>query len=74
MSYFFRKLGKMLQNLSSASFMIGALRVRISSMTDSNITLDKTVTLFSIKKVDIFLISQINLLWHSLDTFWHILI
>ena len=70
---FFSKIRKDVAKFVAAAVVIGALSVRLSNMTDSNIALDKIDALFSIKKGDIFLISQINSLWHSLETFWHIL-
>ena len=36
-AYFFRKLGKMFQNLSSAAVMIGALRVKLAEYLVKNL-------------------------------------
>ena len=44
MPYFFRKLGKMSQNVSSAAVVIGALRVKLSFFKE--IELKASITVF----------------------------
>ena len=46
-TYFFRKLGKMSQNLSSAAVVIGTLRVRLNGISYSY-ELDHSVSVFRV--------------------------
>ena len=55
MSYFFRKLGKIRQNLSSAAVVIGALRVNLAECRQSDLSL----TLLEIQKTGFLTIKPI---------------
>ena len=51
MTIFFRKLGKMSQNLSSAAVVIGALRVKHHSKIDKTKVLETDVSLMQVKSI-----------------------